>query len=63
MLVNELWLLLDGGEDDHRLMAPRTHPLDPMDRTSHKVMSTLTPPYLNHVHQSHLHLCVPVNRQ
>ena len=37
MLVEELWQLLDGGEGDYRLTAPRTHPLDPMDRTSHKV--------------------------
>ena len=38
MLVRELWQLLDGGEDDHRLTAPRAHPLDPMDRASHKVI-------------------------
>ena len=37
MLVSELWQLVDGGEDDHRLIAPRAHPLDPMDRTAHKV--------------------------
>ena len=36
-LVRDLWTLLDGGEDDYRLTAPRTHPLDPMDRTAHKV--------------------------
>ena len=31
MLVNE-------DEDDHRLVAPSLHPLDPMDRTAHKVV-------------------------
>ena len=42
MLIGELWQLLDGGEGDYRLTAPRTHPLDPMDRTSHKVYTTIT---------------------
>ena len=37
MLVGELWELLDGGEGDYRLTAPRSHPLDPIDRTFHKV--------------------------
>ncbi len=37
MLVQELWALLDEGDDDYRLTAPRAHPLDPMDRASHKV--------------------------
>ena len=37
MLVREVWQLADEGEDERRLIAPRTHPLDPMDRTTHKV--------------------------
>ena len=37
MLVQELWGVLEGGACDHRIIAPRAHPLDPMDRTSHKV--------------------------
>lgn len=40
MLVGDLWTLLDGGEGDYRLIAPRTHPLDPMDRASHKVRTS-----------------------
>lgn len=40
MLIGDLWTLLDGGEGDYRLIAPRTHPLDPMDRASHKVCTS-----------------------
>ena len=38
MLVKELWGILDGGTGDYRLTAPRAHPLDSMDRASHKVI-------------------------
>ncbi|XP_064387617.1 protein broad-minded-like isoform X2 [Halichondria panicea] len=41
MLVQELWTLLDEGDDDYRLTAPRAHPLDPMDRASHKAIINL----------------------
>lgn len=37
MLVHELWSVLEGGAHDYRITAPRSHPLDPMDRASHKV--------------------------
>ena len=37
MLVSELWLLLDEGEEELRLTAPRAHPLDPADHCMHKV--------------------------
>ena len=38
MLVGELSAVLEGGgEKDHRLIAPPAHPLDPMERATHKV--------------------------
>ena len=37
ILINDIWTLLDGGEDDLRLTTPRPHPFDPADRTMHKV--------------------------
>ena len=42
MLVGDLWTLLDGGDGDYHLTAPRAHPLDPMDRASHKVHTSLS---------------------
>lgn len=41
-LVRDLWTLVDGEESDYRLTAPRTHPLDPIDRTTHKVPPPLS---------------------
>ena len=38
MLLSELWLLLDKGEEEFRLTAPRAHPLDPADHCMHKVL-------------------------
>ena len=60
MLVTELWGILEGGACDHRIVAPRAHPLDPMDRASHKVCTCayhMVPCYM-HVttccHMSHV---------
>ena len=38
MLIEKLWCVLEGqaDTDDHRITAPRAHPLDPLDRASHK---------------------------
>ena len=42
-LIRDVWEVVEGGGEggegrrDHRLVAPWTHPLDPMDHTLHKV--------------------------
>lgn len=41
-LVNDLWSLLNGEEDDNII---KTHPLDPADRVMYKVHSV----YASHV--------------
>ncbi len=39
MLVEKLWCVLEGqpDADDYKMTAPRSHPLDPLDRAAHKV--------------------------
>ena len=60
MLVKELWGILEGGAGDYRLTAPRAHPLDPMDRASHKVQRLHSH---TNIHMHVMYSCVILCRQ
>jgi len=51
MLMEKLWCVLEGqaDADDYRITAPRAHPLDILDRASHKVQGGIVPPHRWHV--------------
>ena len=39
--MQNLWNVVCGGEDDERLTLPYHDPLDPMDRSTHKVINSI----------------------